>query len=80
MMLVNICSALSYALMKPWIPQLAPTEVQEPAPPSPAGDKSPAGKKGRAVPAPQKSSKPAAVTVTISSEAMPDLKRAIEVS
>lgn len=59
--------------MKPWIP--VPTK--EPTPPATPGAETPTGKKGKADPKAQKS-KPAGVT--IATEAMPDLKKAIEVS
>ncbi|XP_060585472.1 cilia- and flagella-associated protein 46-like isoform X2 [Ruditapes philippinarum] len=69
--LVNICNALSYALMKPWIP--VPSKEEPPAPETPRID---SGKKGKADP---KAKKTTANTVSIPSEAMPDLKKAIEV-
>ena len=75
MSLVNVCNALSYALMKPWIPSPAP---KEPTPaPTPAPGDSPSGKK-KADPKAQKN-KSTTGLVTIASEAMPDLKKAIEV-
>ncbi|KAL4232411.1 Cilia and flagella associated protein 46 [Mactra antiquata] len=68
--LVNICNALSYALMKPWIP----LPNKEPTPPATPG-REPSAKKGKADPKAQKK----VASVSIASEAMPDLKKAIEV-
>ena len=76
MSLVNVCNALSYALMKPWIPVPAP---KEPTPATtPAPGESPTGKK-KPDPKAQKNKSTTAL-VTIASEATPDLKQAIEVS
>lgn len=85
MMLVNICGALAYALMYPWIPAEPDKEMQDPSSPSPTVSQSPAGGKKGGKPAPPaasptKGKAPAPSTqVTISPEAMPDLKKAIEV-
>ncbi|XP_060072788.1 cilia- and flagella-associated protein 46-like [Ylistrum balloti] len=74
-MLVNICTALAYAYMKPWIPAepskdgaSAPTPVPSPE----------VGKKGKPAAAGAAKSKPV-LTVSINPEAAPDLKKAIEV-
>ncbi|ESP03735.1 hypothetical protein LOTGIDRAFT_237561 [Lottia gigantea] len=76
-MLVNICNALAYSLILPWIPAPAPKEVQEP-PTSPSPDEKGKDKKPvRATVGTAKSK--GGVTVTICSEAQPDLKKAIEV-
>ena len=75
MALVNVCNALSYALMKPWIPVPAP---KEPTPASsPAPGESPTGKK-KPDPKAQKN-KSATGLILISPDATPDLKQAIEV-
>lgn len=58
--------------MKPWIP----VPSKEPTPPATPSQESPTPKKGKADPKAQKSK---TVAVTIASEAMPDLKKAIEV-
>lgn len=85
MMLVNICGALAYALMYPWIPAEPDKEMQDPSSPSPTVTQSPVGGKKGGKPAPPaasptKGKAPAPSTqVAISSEAMPDLKKAIEV-
>ena len=88
MMLVNICGALAYALMFPWIPAEPDKEMQDPSSPSPTVAPSPGGggKKG-GKPAPPTAASPAkgkppvpSSQVTISQDAMPDLKKAIEVS
>lgn len=71
--LVNVCNALSYALMRPWIP--VPSKGLTP-PATPGRGESPSAKKGKADPKAKKSS---TNMVTIPSEAMPDLKKAIEV-
>ncbi|XP_053406399.1 cilia- and flagella-associated protein 46-like [Mercenaria mercenaria] len=68
--LVNVCNALSYALMKPWIP----VSSKETTPPESPG-RIDSGKKGKADP---KAKKSTTNMVTIASEAMPDLKKAIE--
>ncbi|XP_069140158.1 cilia- and flagella-associated protein 46-like isoform X2 [Argopecten irradians] len=73
-MMVNICTALAYAFMKPWIP--AEPSKDGAAVPTPAPSPE-VGKKGKPAPAAAKS-KPA-LTVTINPDAMPDLKKAIEV-
>lgn len=84
-MLVNICGALAYALMYPWIPAEPDKEMQDPSSPSPTVTQSPVGGKKGGKPAPPaaspaKGKAPAPSTqVTISPEAMPDLKKAIEV-
>nr|XP_022339451.1 cilia- and flagella-associated protein 46-like isoform X3 [Crassostrea virginica] len=87
MMLVNICGALAYALMFPWIPAEPDKEMQDPSSPSPTVAPSPGGggKKG-GKPAPPAAASPAkgkppvpSSQVTISPDAMPDLKKAIEV-
>ena len=74
MSLVNVCNALSYALMKPWIPNL--TKNSSPVP-TPAPGDSPTPKKGKADPK-AKNSKTS--LIIIPPEAMPDLKKAIEVN
>ncbi|KAL3864704.1 hypothetical protein ACJMK2_006363 [Sinanodonta woodiana] len=75
MMLINICNSMAYALMKPWIP--APhKESVEGSSPAPSRPESLSGKKGKAAPPTQKIKTNA---VTISPEAMPDLKKAVEV-
>lgn len=70
-MLVNVCNALSYALMKPWFPE-PQKEVEIPSP-----TPSTSSKKGKGA----KDTKPKLSTtqVSISADAMPDLKKAIEV-
>ena len=73
MSLVNICNALAYALMKPWIP----VPAKDPTPPATPGAESPAAKKGKPDPKAAKSKVP---SVSITNEAMPDLKKAIEVN
>lgn len=84
-MLVNICGALAYALMYPWIPAEPDKEMQDPSSPSPTVTQSPVGGKKGGKPAPPaaspaKGKAPAPSTqVAISPEAMPDLKKAIEV-
>jgi len=71
--LVNICNALAFALMKPWMPTPA-----SPTPPATPGAESPTPKgKGAKDKGGQKSK--TTLSVTISSDAMPDLKKAIEV-
>ncbi|KAK6186277.1 hypothetical protein SNE40_008346 [Patella caerulea] len=78
-MLVNICNALAYSLIQPWIPPPVPKEIQEPpVSPSP-GDKSPVKDKKAARTAVGTAKSKAGVTVTISPDALPDLKKAIEV-
>ncbi|XP_041369926.1 cilia- and flagella-associated protein 46-like [Gigantopelta aegis] len=74
-MLVNICNALAFGLLKPWLPpkEEPAMAVVAAASPSPR-DKSP---RSRAKPV-TATGKPKA-TVTISPDAMPDLKKAIEV-
>ena len=69
---MNICNALSYALMKPWIP--LPSKEEPPSADTPRID---SGKKGKADP---KAKKSTTNSVSIPSEAMPDLKKAIEVT
>ena len=74
-MLVNICNALAFGLLKPWIPpKEEPGLAVVSASPSPRDNKSPRGR-GKSVAA---ASKPKQA-VTISPDAMPDLKKAIEV-
>ncbi|XP_052771669.1 cilia- and flagella-associated protein 46-like isoform X4 [Mya arenaria] len=70
--LVNICNALAYALMKPWFP----TPSKDPTPPATPGLESPTLKKGKDK---AQKSKTNTATVAISQDAMPDLKKAIEV-
>ena len=72
-MLVNICNALAQGLIRPWIPEPPKDEKQ-----SEMGDLlSPKGKAKAAAPAPSKSK---SSSISISNDAMPDLKKAIEVS
>ncbi|OWF46298.1 Tetratricopeptide repeat protein 40 [Mizuhopecten yessoensis] len=75
-MLVNICTGLAYAYMKPWIPA-EPSKENQPVSstpiPSPEG-----GKKGKPAAAAAAKSKPV-LSVSISPDATPDLKKAIEV-
>ena len=75
MALVNVCNALSYALMKPWIPVPASKDPTPASSPTPAD--SPAGKK-KVDPKAQKN-KSTTGLVPISADATPDLKQAIEV-
>ncbi|XP_071090002.1 cilia- and flagella-associated protein 46-like [Haliotis cracherodii] len=77
MMLVNICNALSTGLIKPWIPEPPPREGYEGTMSPTPGDKSPSKSKGKSAVTGNKSKTP--YTVTISPDAMPDLKKAIEV-
>ncbi|XP_056005172.1 cilia- and flagella-associated protein 46-like isoform X7 [Ostrea edulis] len=85
MMLVNICGALAFALMCPWIPDEPVKEMQDPSSPSPSGAPSPGGGKKGGKPAPPaaspaKGKAPAPSSqVTISPDAVSDLKKAIEV-
>ncbi|XP_035825239.1 cilia- and flagella-associated protein 46 [Aplysia californica] len=73
-MLVNICNALAQGLIRPWLPQ-PPKEVEKGT--SEAGDPlSPKGKGGKGAPTPAKTKSPG---ISISPEATPDLKKAIEV-
>lgn len=72
--LVNICQALAYALMKPWIP----VANKEPTPPATPSSEVETPKKGKADPKAQKN-KTATNAVTIAPEAVTDLKKAIEV-
>ena len=74
-MLVNVCGALAYALMKPWFPD-SPKEPDSAA--SPAPSQSPVSKKGSKATKDAKT-KPSTTQITINPEALPDLKRAIEV-
>ena len=78
-MLINICNALCVGLIKPWLPQPPKTKDLVKDKMSDAGDAldSPKGKGGKAAAAPAK--KTATIAITISSDAMPDLKKAIEV-
>lgn len=73
-MLVNVCSSLAYGLMKPWFPD-GPKEVDIS---SPTPSVSPASKKGSKSTKDTKN-KSAAIPISISPEALPDLKKAIEV-
>ncbi|XP_062591392.1 cilia- and flagella-associated protein 46-like [Saccostrea cucullata] len=86
MMLVNICGALAFALMCPWIPDEPVKEMQEPSSPSPTAAPSPGGGKKGGKGGPPAAASPAkgkaplpSNQVTISPDAMPDLKKAIEV-
>lgn len=75
-MLVNICNALAQGLLRPWIPQSLTKETEKAQ--SEAGDiVSPKGKGAKAPAAvPSKAKSPG---IAISPDAMPDLKKAIEV-
>ena len=73
-MLVNVCSSLAYALMKPWYPD-GPKEVDVS---SPTPSISPGSKKGSKATKDTKN-KSAAIQISINPEALPDLKKAIEV-
>ena len=73
-MLVNICNALAQGLIRPWIPE-SPKDAEKQ---SEIGDPlSPKGKNKAPVPAASKSK---SSNITISSDAMPDLKKAIDVN
>ena len=74
-MLVNVCKALAYGLLAPWIPQ-PPKEEKPEATSVAVEDKSPRGKAAKAVPA---SNKTKVNGVTISPDAGPDVKKAVEV-
>ncbi len=83
-LLVNICTGLAVGLMQPWVPTPTPRDVIMPSPPPGAkpGDKSPtrgASAKKRAAPQPAATKNKSTIQVTISNEATPDLKRALEV-
>ncbi|XP_052228420.1 cilia- and flagella-associated protein 46-like isoform X3 [Dreissena polymorpha] len=72
--LVNICNALAYALMKPWFPK----PVKEPSPPAtPGASDSPRAKGGKDKGG--QKNKSTVNGISIATEAMPDLKKAIEV-
>ena len=72
-MLVNICKALAFGLLLPWIPQppkedkVEGTSVAAP---------SAAGKSGKGAAPPAKAK---VTTVTVSADAGPDVKKAVEV-
>lgn len=75
-MLVNICNALAYSYMKPWMP-VEPEKEDEPpvnTPISPEGGKKGKGGAGAAAVKPK-----GPTPITISPDAGPDLKKAIEV-
>ncbi|CAG2203029.1 Cilia- and flagella-associated protein 46 [Mytilus edulis] len=74
-MLVNVCGALAFALMKPWIPD----GNKEPELPSPTPSQSPASKKGSKAPKDAKNKPTSTTQISISPDALPDLKKAIEV-
>ncbi|CAC5380788.1 Cilia- and flagella-associated protein 46 [Mytilus coruscus] len=74
-MLVNVCGALAFALMKPWIPD----GPKEPELPSPTPSQSPASKKGGKAPKDAKNKPSSTTQISISPDALPDLKKAIEV-
>ena len=86
MLLVNVCNALAVGLIQPWLP---PPVVKEAVVPSPLnrvpGDASPSGAKSpkrggaKAEKAPAAGAKKSVPTVSISTESVPDLKRAVEV-
>ncbi len=78
MMLVNICDALAMGLMQPWIPEPPPKESASQSTSPLPGEKSPSKSKGKSVAAASKTKTPFAPTV--SPDAMPELKKAIEVS
>ena len=82
MLLVNLCNALATGLLLPWLPPPQPKDAVVPSPPpdgdvSPGGNKSPNKKAGRGAPTTNKSK--SAVSVSLSPDATPDLKRAVEV-
>ncbi|GFS07539.1 cilia- and flagella-associated protein 46 [Elysia marginata] len=72
-MLVNICNALAQGLIRPWIPE-PPKDVEKL---SEAGDPLSPKSKNKAAALPASKSK--SLVVNISNDAMPDLKKAIEV-
>ena len=76
---MNICTALGWGLIQPWLP---PPPTQEAVPPaataqSPTGRKTPKGGKGGAG---DKGAKKGPIPVSISSDATPHLKKAVEVN
>ena len=75
-LLVNICNALALGMLQPWIPPPPSKDAVVPTGPEDPPVRGSAKKKGAAAAGNNK--KPAA-TVTISPDAQPDLKKAIEV-
>lgn len=74
-LLVNICNALALGLTQPWLP-VTPKEPALPASPSKSPVRAPSAKK-KGGPAPPAAA--ATAKVTISPDATPDLKKALEV-
>ncbi|XP_064631435.1 cilia- and flagella-associated protein 46-like isoform X3 [Lineus longissimus] len=78
-LLTNICTALAYANLQPWLPAPAPVETEQSEPKAPR-DKSPpksAGKRGKKdAPSPMKMK--SSTAVAISPDAQPDLKKALD--
>ena len=76
--LVNICNGLATGLLQPWIPTPA---AKEPDPPTPVKTPTGSPRRGKPTPASNVSKvKPSSLSVAISPDAQPDLKRAVEVS
>ncbi|XP_076434592.1 cilia- and flagella-associated protein 46-like isoform X2 [Babylonia areolata] len=73
-LLVNVCKALAYGLLSPWIPK--PQKEEKPEPTSAAVTASPRGKGGKGASAPSKAK---AGGVAINPDAGPDIKKAVEV-
>ena len=75
-MLVNVCKALAYGLLLPWIPQPPKEEKPEAASVAAVEEKSP---RSKAAKAPQASNKAKSNSISISPDAGPDVKKAVEV-
>ena len=79
MLLVDICNALALGLIQPWLP--APENKQSVVlEPPPEGDKDGPKRGSKVPPAAAAKGKVGGQSFTIPSEAIPDLKKATEVS
>lgn len=75
-MLVNLCTALAYGLVQPWIPKTPAREVAPPPSPKGRGEKDQSPRKAKSV-----TSHTSAKTrsLTVDPDGLEDIKKALEV-